>query len=936
MRILSCFAVSVLLCSSVYGAEDDPKAIEFFEKKIRPVLEQSCYSCHSAEAEAKKKLRGGLLLDSRDAVLTGGDSGPSIVPGKIAESLLLKTIKYDGETRMPPKGKLPESVIKDFETWIATGAVDPRLAKVATKKQVGLSLEEGRKFWSYKPVVAPAIPATKDANWAINDVDRFILEKIEAAKLTPTKDAPKAILIRRLYYTLIGLPPTPEQVDAFVKDTSENAYEKLVEQLLASPQFGERWGRHWLDVARFGESLTLRGFIFKEAWRYRDYVFDSINADIPFSQFIREQLAGDLLPSKNLEESRRNLVATSFLTLGNTNLEEQDKKQLRMDVVDEQLDVITKGFLGQTVTCARCHDHKFDPIPTKDYYALAGILRNAKAMEHSNVSKWIEMPLPVDPTTEATIKKHEALVANLQARIKTEKAKQAQKPSSNTKKILTAKEIVGVVVDDVDAKKVGEWQASTHSGFYIGSGYIHDQGAGKGDKTLSFEPQLPHTGKYEVRLAYSPGAGRADNVPVTVFGADGEKTIPVNMQQNPTIDGRFISLGEYKFEKTGQTFVIVANEGTKGIVSADAVVFIPVDGKIEQGNVVSATNSHLKDLESELKRLQESGPKREMAMTVVEEKQIEDAKIHIRGSVNNLGEVAARGFLQVVSVGKTPKIPAKESGRKELAEWIASPENPLTSRVMVNRIWHWVFGVGIVRTVDNFGTTGELPSHPALLEYLASRFNQEHGSIKSMVRLMVLSRTYRQDSVSANALIAADPENRLFARANRQRMDAEQVRDTMLFVSGQLQPSQDGANFPESLQADYNYKSNSNRRSVYLPVFRNSLPELFEVFDFADASMVTGRRNASTIAPQALFFMNNPFPREQAQHATERLLKETANTTTLTPRIDRAYRLTLGRTASTKEIEIATQFIDRSSDAKEAWTILFQSLFASADFRMIN
>jgi hypothetical protein len=300
---------------------------------------------------------------------------------------------------MPPKGKLPDAVIKDFEKWIAMGAPDPRGdSGTGPKKQVGLTIEEGRKFWAYKLPARSAVPEIRKHKSEIrNDIDAFILAKLEAKGLNPAPETDRATLIRRLYYDLTGLPPTPEEVDAFVKDKAPDAYEKLVDKLLASPEFGERWGRHWLDIARFAESVTLRGFVFKEAWRYRDYVIDAFNADLPFDRFIVEQIAGDLLPASDPGDRARKLIATTFLQLGNTNLEEQDKKQLRMDVVDEQLDVITKGFLGQTVTCARCHDHKFDPIPTKDYYALAGILRNAKAMEHANVSKWVEVPLPADP-----------------------------------------------------------------------------------------------------------------------------------------------------------------------------------------------------------------------------------------------------------------------------------------------------------------------------------------------------------------------------------------------------------------------------------------------------------------------------------------------------------------------------------------------------------
>ena len=938
--ILVVLALGLVTAAPAVAA--DPKGLEFYEKKVRPVFAEHCGKCHSSEAAKNKKLKGGLLLEGRDALLAGGDSGPAVVPGKPAESLLVETLKYDGDVKMPPKGKLPAAVVADIEKWVAMGAPAPA-AVGGPAKQVGLSVEQGRQFWSYKPPVKPDVPAVRAGDWPRNDIDRFILAALEAKGLAPAPDADRATLARRVYYDLTGLPPSPEEVDAFVRNPDPAAYEKMVDNLLASPAYGERWGRHWLDVARYAESVTLRGFIFKEAWRYRDYVIDSFHRDVPFDRFVREQVAGDLLPADSLDDRRRQLAATTFLMLGNTNLEEQDKKQLRMDVVDEQLDVVTKGFLGQTVTCARCHDHKFDPIPTRDYYALAGILRNAKAMEHANVSKWVEVPMPADPAVEAELKKHEAAVATLTAKIKAAKAKIAKSPVLPSKGVLAVKAVPGIVADDADAKKVGEWQHSTHSGSYVGAGYLHDQNAGKGEKTLTFDPEIPATGRYEVRLAYSPGMTRADAVPVTVFSADGEKTIPVNMQLNPTLDGRWVSLGEYRFEKSGQSFVIVSNEGTKGHVTADAVTFIPAGdvartsdaGKLAAATVVgTAAPDEVKKLEAELKRLEASGPKREMVMSVVEEKVIEDAKVHIRGSVNNLDDVAPRGFLQVATYGTPPAIPTGQSGRAELAQWIASPQNPLTARVYANRAWHWLFGSGIVRTVDNFGTTGEVPSHPELLDYLAVKFVEGGWSVKTLVRHIVLSRTYRQGSSADPKAVAADPENRLFGRANRRRLEAEAIRDTMLTVSGQLSPERGGPTFLATLAADYGYKADGTRRSVYLPMFRNAVPDLLEAFDAADLSLVTGKRTVSTVAPQALVLMNHPFVIDQARHAATRLLAE--DHAGDAARITRAYRLALGREPSVGERQVAERFLAKTDDPKAAWAALFQALFASADFRYVN
>jgi hypothetical protein len=887
--------------------------LEFFEKKVRPLLVERCHECHSA---GSKKLKGGLYLDSRAGLLKGGDTGPALVPGGVEKSLLVKAVRWtDPDLSMPPKKKLPEEEISTIVEWIRRGAPwPPEAGRAAPRKQVGLSLEEGRRFWAYRPV---------DHGQARAEIDGFIRSRLEAAGLPPAPPAQKAGLLRRLAYDLTGLPPTPEEVDAFVADPATGAYEKIVDRLLASRQFGERWGRHWLDVARFAESLTLRGFIMKDAWRYRDYVIDAFNADLPYDRFVREQVAGDLLGG-SLEERRRGLVATTFLMLGNTNLEEQDKKQLEMDVVDEQLDTIGRAFLAQTIGCARCHDHKFDPIPTRDYYALAGILKNARALEHANVSKWLEAPLPVEPELEAKLKSHQEAVAALQARIKSERERggavtkiQPGKPAT----VIAVADLPGVVVDDTKAVKVGSWKHSTFSGTYIGEGYVHDDNAGKGEKSLTFHPELA-AGTYEVRFAYSPGSSRATNVPVTILSAEGERVVAVNEQEHPLIDGRFVSLGRFRFENN-QGYVIISNEGTKGHVTADAVVFLP-EGKTELPGPPARPSGGLRELEDELKALEASGPRRETVLTVREEKEIADLRIHVRGSVHTLGEKAPRGFLQVATTGSGPKMPAHESGRRELAEWLAGSENPLTARVFVNRAWHWLFGAGIVRTTDTFGTTGEPPSHPELLDHLAARFVEEGWSVKKLVRRIVMSEAYRRSS--AGPVIETDPENRLLSRANRRRLDAECLRDTLLSVGGQLRLDfAGGPSFPASLSADYAYRHAGTQRSVYVPVFRNALPEIFDVFDFADPSVSTGRRHASTVAPQALYLMNNPFVLDQAKAAAGRLVSE--GLADDRARIVRAYRLALGRPPSEAEIAVA---------AGHPWPSLFHALFASIEFRYVN
>ncbi|MGZ8921166.1 MAG: DUF1549 domain-containing protein, partial [Limisphaerales bacterium] len=710
----------LLLATIALRAADhfSPPDIEFFEKEIRPLLINRCYECHGEE-----KQKGGLRLDSRAATLRGGDSGPALVPGEPEQSALIKAISYsDPDFQMPPKNSLPAREVHLLTEWVKRGAPDPRDEKASIAAAPVMRTEH----WAYQPIV-PTAPPKSNSQWPRSDIDQFIFEKIAAHQLTPALDADRQTLIRRLYFDLIGLPPSPIQIDSFVKDQSPDAYEKLVDELLASERFGERWGRRWLDIARFAESVTLRGLVFPNAWRYRDYVIEAYNRDLPFNRFIQEQIAGDLLPTNAIEEAHRKLAATTYLVLGNFNYEEQDKDQLRMDIVDEQLDTIGKGMLGQTLGCARCHDHKFDPIPTRDYYAMAGILRNVKSAEHANVSTWLDLPLPLPADQESELQEHERKIAELNRAIR----KQTEHIAgiSPAKKI-SLESLTGVVIDDAQGKLVGDWQQSAHNKPFLGAGYVHDRNEGKGSKTITFLPGLKASGKYEVRFAYTAGGSRATNVPITILHAAGETTIFVNERRAPPIDKHFVSLGQFNFEQGNQGYVIVATSNTDGHVIADAVQFIPVDSldktAPKDGTTPSAELAKLKkDLEQlrrELKQLTESGPKRPMVMSVKEQTTIEDTHVHIRGTVHNLGSQVPRGFLTVATRAEKPKLPSAESGRRELAAWITDPTNPLTTRVYVNRVWSWLFGTGMVRTPDNFGTTGESPTHPELLDFLAQRF----------------------------------------------------------------------------------------------------------------------------------------------------------------------------------------------------------------------
>lgn len=942
-------SIAMLLVMGSAWAGDpvgERQRLDFFESKIRPVLIKHCYECHAADS---KKISGGLLVDSRQGLLVGGESGPAVVPGDLKESLLISALKH-ADFEMPPQGKLPAAVIADFDKWIQDGAIDPRRDTNMVARPKAIDIEAGRKHWAYHKLKAPPIPTTKNTVWPSNNIDRFILARLEAEGLQPGPDAKKIILVRRLYFDLIGLPPTPDQIAQFVNDKSPTAYANLVDRLMESPRFGERWGRHWLDVSRFAESMSLRGVLLKHAWRYRDYVIDAFNDDKPFDQFLTQQLAGDLLETSSVDAQRQNLIATTFLMMGDTLLENQNKSQLDMDFVDEQLDVIGRGLLAQTITCARCHDHKFDPIPTHDYYAMAGILKNVQGLKHSNVSGFMEVRLPISDEAKRESELRNLSITRLQTEINTLKARLEPQAPTTFPIVVAASSFSGIVVDDDDVKTVGAWTHSVHSKHYIGKRYIHDANKGKGDKTLSFSAKLPGDGEYEVRFAYSHGRGRATNVPVTVISAAGEQTVIVDMSKAPPLAGRFLSLGTYRFEADGQRLILVSNAGTNGVVTADAVQFLRVDNE-STGTTSPASQAEQELTAGERQTLTKTMAKttvdlaalgkrtsaREMVNSAVEKANPKDLNIHIRGSIDNLGVIAPRGVLQVANYGPAPEMPTRSSGRLELANWIVDPENPLTSRVMVNRVWHWLIGAGLVRTVDNFGTTGESPSHPELLDHLAVQFVQQGWSVKQLIRTIVLSRTYRLSAAAGEQ--REDPENRLLSHMNRRRLDAESLRDTMLSLGGTLELEMGGATFPANLKTDIDFQFQAPRRSVYVPVFRCSLPELFEVFDFANPSMVTGRRDVSTVAPQALYMMNHTFVQTQGRLTAELLLSKPKITSA--NRIDHAYLMILGRNATEAEIALSQQFLKSISDTTQkgeadAWTQMVQAMFSTIEFRYIR
>lgn len=933
----------------------------FFEDTIRPLLLNHCLDCHSLESEAS----GGLVLDSKDGWLAGGDSGTSIIPGNAEQSLVFRAISYaDPNLQMPPDERLPADAIRAIRTWIERGAADPRRGQIQ-KKQSGLSVERAWEHWAYRPLTKPEVPRLEvnQGRWLdANPIDRFLDAKLRQEEIAPLPGAANPVWARRLHHDLTGLPPSPGQLVQYQRPIAPDSADRLIDRLLASPRFGEHFARQWMDVARYAESITLRGFILPNAWRFRDYCIESFAQDRPFDQMIHEQLAGDLLDAEERLERNRQLVATTFLAMGNTNLEQQDKAQLEMDYIDEQLELVGRAFLGQTIGCARCHDHKFDPIPTQDYYALAGIFHSAVALKHDNVSKWIERPLPLNDDEQARYDSMQKRLLEIESDL--DAYGDQRKKQSDLNRIQKLEDLPGIVVDNQDAKKVGTWIASNFLRTYVGEGYLHDGNQGRGQKTVTFEPTNLPPGRYQVRLAYSPGGNRASNTRVHVFSAEGEKLIEVDQTREPSIDGLWMSLGIYRFEENGQAYVLISNKNANGHVIADAVQFLREDALLDtsldapgqpKNPTVERSKSDvrrqrdadwLKALEKEKGRLKRELKERPMYLTVTEKRSPVDLRVHIRGDVHNLGELAPRGFLTLVrsrSEDSSQQL-AKAKNRLELARWITSRDNPLAARVYANRVWLWLMGRGLVSTPNNFGTTGQRPSHPELLDWLACELIQSGWSTKHLVRIIVQSNAYRRKSIPPpqHPGLKKDPENRLYWRGTGRKLSAETLRDSMLMASGELDLAMGGTLLQSGIAADYDYRHSSTRRSIYQPVLRNSLPDLFEAFDFADSSVSTGQRPRSTVATQSLVLMNHPWVISRAQSAAIRLHSrlDADHESSFRAAVEQLYLQLFGRLASEDEAEICHAFLMQARDDSDRLLRqcerLVHTLFASIDFRYLD
>jgi hypothetical protein len=792
---------------------------EFFEKQIRPILVHNCYECHSGDP---KKAKGHFVLDTREGLRKGGVSGSVINPGHPDQSLLIEAVRYES-LEMPPKAKLPDELVEKLVQWVEMGAPDPRAGK-AVRPGGKMDLAQARKFWAFQPPKAVAPPTVRDSSWPITDIDRFIRARQEPEKLKPVADADRITLIRRVTFDLTGLPPTVAEIDAFVNDKSEQPIAVVVDRLLASPRFGERWGRHWLDVVRYGESTGKElNLPYRYAWRYRNYVIDAMNADKPYDRFVVEQLAGDMVPAKTTAQRDHLLVATGFLSLGPKSVA-QNPEQFRYDVIDDQIDVTGRAFLGMTIACARCHDHKYDPIPTTDYYAMAGIFHSTETMAGVQAGRRV-----------------------------------------------------------VDEAKL-------------------------------------------IRLAEGGGSPSAED----------------------TTRRREITQLERKIEHLRELLRRPAARGVqrKGIAKVARSAPAPQIGDPKQ------IREEIKTLEERLVKVATVPSSTHDLALGVREGAPGNSPVLNRGAIQDKGPEVPRGILTVLRTPES-RVAPRHSGRLVLGHWIASKTNPLTARVMVNRVWQHLFGQGLVTTVDNFGALGEEPSHPELLDTLAVRFmNEDWWSLKKLIRSIVLSRVYRLSSAHNAEDYAIDPSNRFRWRMEPRRLDAEEIRDAVLAASGQLDLKRPEGSPVLELdngivrpgKALQDLRKPTNHRSVYLPIVRGHLPEMLQVFDAPDPSLIVGQRDVTTVAPQALFMMNNPFAITQAHQMARRVLG--ASGLNQDARIDLACRLALGRVATDSERSEINRYLASYHKSVEAaaakgnplvtaWASFCQTLFASGEFRYV-
>jgi len=1067
--VLSLLGALLLPCSSGFSQELDPDdgqraKLEFFEKKIRPVLVEHCYECHSAES---KTLQGGLSLETAQGLAQGGDSGPALIPEKSDQSLIIQALRYES-TQMPPRGKLSDEVIADFVLWVNSGAADPRVGD-STPIKKSIDFEQARLFWSFVSPKNPELPATKRSGWTESSIDHYTLAAMEARQLSPVSKAGKRELIRRASFDLTGLPPTPQEVDSFLADENTNAFAKLIDRLLDSPAYGERWGRYWLDVARYSEDQahTFSVQPNTHGYRYRDWVIEAFNSDMPFDLFVKYQIAADVMPIDEAERLR-NLAALGYFGLGAQYYKNTDAAKAAADELDDRIDTLTRGFLGLTVSCARCHDHKFDPIPQQDYYSLAGVfhssrLHNAPLVPSPEVDRYNAAQQKIKQLDEAiqqTIaregpKLREARISEVKQYLMATRNFQLAKASDPSLKLpsfaktngleastlkrwidfLKSKEsspplalkpwfntialpseqqsdqpidqqseaaavafaeYIQLLLRQRDGLLSPEEQSKLTQNAPTGNARYISPMVTRSSPTASIDVEVQ--GAKELFLVVNdggngPSCDHADWLEPKLITASGE--IDLTERKWETVTATYGSVNLNK-NVSGQALRVSGKSYAKGIgthstsvlrfeLPDDAKRFValggldssgadqggdcgnnarvqfrvytesPTDIQVGQSDLLAEIIGEkglfameLKDIEaklpegfrqtlsvqrSELETLRRESPAIYPIAHVIAEANPSDLQVMVRGNPANRGELAPRRFLRILS-NQPPTAFTQGSGRLELANAIASSENPLTARVMVNRVWQHHFGRGLVGTPDNFGKLGEPPTHPELLEYLTVKFLEQGWSIKSLHREIMLSATYQLSSDRNESNQQIDADNRYLWRMTRRRLDVEAWRDALLAVSGRLDGKLQG---PSTNLAD----ASNNRRTVYAFISRHELDNMLRLFDFPDANITASVRAETTVPQQQLFVLNSPFMIEQSKAFAARVLIEAADG--LEDRIQHAYRLAFGRKASPGELKVGLEYL-QAIDAPEQkdlnkldrWERYAQALLASNEFLYID
>jgi mono/diheme cytochrome c family protein len=1112
------FAALTVAASVLPASAQPPDAgsADFFERQVRPILADHCHACHGPETQ-----KSGLRLDSAAAMVAGGSRGQAVVAGDVS-SLLLQVIEYVHEPQMPPKGKLPQAAIDTLTAWVLAGAVWPEYPEaVAATATSDVDGETGRHHWAYRKPVRPTVPEVRDSTWPRGDIDRFLLAAMDAEGLHPAPQADKRTLIRRVTYDLTGLPPTPEDVDAFLADEYPDAFVKVVDRLLASPQYGERWGRHWLDVVRYTDSFDSRGTPATEPdeiWRYRDWVVNALNADMPYDQFLMRQIAGDIMPGADGAFSGDNLVATGVLAIGHWPQGDADKEKMVADIVDDQVDLVSRGFLATTLACARCHDHKFDPFSTEDYYAMAGVFFSSSILpgpgQKTEGSPILHLPIASKEELTARSARDARMTAlreQIAATIQNDRTEWAKQESRRIAQYMLAAHAMESTAPGADISSLtteDETPVSPFEGGMIASPPTQEHvsgdvaepplnteavarwarflGYGPGPLLPKFERDMlgtlglharrgatdmpsavanttgaelkylsitqparslvVHPSPTEpARIAWrSPVAGTvtitgrladadgtcgngvrwtierrtqrdsailADGVlahgqavdiaietPIEVAPRD-SLVLSVLPENDYSCDSTVVELHVRAIDRVAWDLVadvlprftgsgpwpdVAGNPNVWWLLDSgsatmpDPLVFAPWWTALEEvetgrlGDEALATAAGLVQqallnaetltegplamayaavigengpfwiespplpdsaprlaLEAELRALESESPSPLEYATGIQEGGVpntayagtQDVRVHRRGDYNNLGDLVPRR-MPVVLAGESHTPITEGSGRLQLAAWVASKENPLTARVMVNRTWQHYFGEGIVRTPGDFGRQGEAPTHPELLDWLACEFMESGWSMKSMHRAIAMSAAYQQASDVPTDAIARDPENRFLTRANRKRLEAEALRDSLLAASGRLDLTPGGPAFADLA---------TPRRTLYLRTVRSDRSTYTMLFDGADPTSIVPKRTESLVSPQALFLMNHPFVLDEAQALIQGMPNDVEAT------VNELYRRLFSRTPTEHEMALAKKTLNQLGyPGNDALTAYAQVLLGTNEFLFVD